>query len=236
VCGRYVAPDAAAIEAAWHIGRQSSNPFAVRYNVQPTSMVPILRGEPARGEPALVEARWGFIPPWWKQAKLPSHCFNARSEDAREKPMWRGAYRFARCLVPALGWYEWRDAERTDPRTGEIRAYRQPHYIYRPDRRPVCFAGLMASWRPPGKEALLSCAILTRPAVPAVADIHERMPVVLEESFFADWLDPGLADPDKVSAIIRAGQSGFAHHAVTPRLNAAKTDEPEFMENREKAE
>ena len=61
MCGRYVAPDTAAIERAWHIGRQSGNQLGVRYNVAPTMPIQILRGNPANGDLELVDARWGLI-------------------------------------------------------------------------------------------------------------------------------------------------------------------------------
>ena len=69
MCGRYVSPDQAAIERAWHIGRTTSNPFKQRYNVAPTTQIPILRARPGPDAGfALTEARWGLIPPWWKEA------------------------------------------------------------------------------------------------------------------------------------------------------------------------
>lgn len=71
MCGRYVSPDTAAIERAWHIGRTNSNPFRRRFNVPTTTNVPLLRGNPATRELELVEARWGFIPHWWKQPRPP---------------------------------------------------------------------------------------------------------------------------------------------------------------------
>src|ERR1700682_5522225 len=134
MCGRYVSPDVAAIERQWHIGRTNSNPFRGRFNVCPTDTIPILRTNRESGDIELTEARWGFVPSWWKQAKPPSSCFNARSEEAVSKPMWRQAYRHWRCLLPAVGWYEWQEAQRTEPATGEIKPYKQPHFIYREDR------------------------------------------------------------------------------------------------------
>jgi putative SOS response-associated peptidase YedK len=107
MCGRYVRPDTASIERQWHIGRTNSNPFRGRFNVCPTDTIPILRAKRESGEIELTEARWGFVPHWWKQAKPPSSGFNARSEEAVSKPMWRHAYRNWRCLIPAVGWYEW---------------------------------------------------------------------------------------------------------------------------------
>ena len=102
MCGRYVHPDSAAVERAWHIGRHNSDPFERRYNVLPTSQVPMLRAAPGSGELELTSARWGFIPHWWKAGKAPQSTINARSEEAAAKPMWRHAYRHARCLILSL--------------------------------------------------------------------------------------------------------------------------------------
>jgi putative SOS response-associated peptidase YedK len=145
MCGRYVSPDTAAIERAWHIGRHNNNPFRRRFNVLPTTQVPILRRAADVDELELTEARWGLIPHWWSKPKPPPSTINARSEEAAGKPMWRFPYREARCLIPAVGWYEWKPMERTDPATGEVKTYKQPFYL-RVDRQgPVCFAGLMST-------------------------------------------------------------------------------------------
>src|ERR1700716_3444739 len=202
MCGRYVSPDTAAIERAWHIGRTNSNPFPQRWNVLPTSQVPILRHHPKSGELELTEARWGFIPGWWKQPKPPGSAFNARSEEAASKPMWRDAWRQWRCLIPAAGWYEWEAAERTDPESGEIKAYKQPHFIYRADRRLVCFGGLVSYRTLADGTGALSCAIVTRDAAPSVRDVHDRMPVILQESLFGKWLDPNVVSAAEVQAMV----------------------------------
>jgi putative SOS response-associated peptidase YedK len=227
VCGRYVAPETAAIERAWQIGRTSGNQLGIRYNVAPTMPIQILRGNPASGELELVDARWGLIPGWWKDAKPPTSSHNARSEEAAAKPMWRQSYARARCLVPAAGWYEWRAAERADPTTGELKPYKQPHYIRRADERLVCFGGLMSLIVKDGVKQL-TVAILTREAAPSVADVHDRMPVVIQDTVFARWLDAQVQNPDEVAMMVRNAASDFEHHPVTTRLNAAKTDEPEF--------
>ena len=131
----------AAIERAWQVGRGNSNPFGRRYNVLPTSEIPILRANPDSGALELAEARWGLIPPWWKQAKPPAYSINARAEEAAAKPMWRHAFRHSRCLIPAEGWYEWQAAQRADPASGEVGAYKRPPYLFARDRKRVCFPG-----------------------------------------------------------------------------------------------
>jgi len=212
MCGRYVSPDTAAIERAWQIA--GGELFPQRFNAAPTMTVPILRRGGNGME--LAAARWWFVPAWWRKPKPPTHAFNARAEDAAAKSMWRDAYSDSRCLIPAEGWYEWQAAEQTDPRTGEIKPIRQPHYFFRPDRTLLCFAGLMSLRRDAKETPALTCAILTRDAAPALAAIHDRMPVVLPEALFARWLDPALRDPAAIEAIVARADSGFAHYPRTP--------------------
>lgn len=226
MCGRYVSPDTASIVRAWRVGRTTGNPFPRRFNVVPATDIPILRGDPRTGELILLAARWGFIPPWWTHAKPPNQCFNARSEEASSKPVWRLAYRESRCLIPAEGWYEWTGAERIDAKTGEIRSRRQPHFIFRGDREPFCFAGLMTLWKLPGQLPRITCAILTRAATPSVRDIHDRMPVVIAEADIGKWLDHG-AD---AAALIERAESDFTHYPVSTRLNATVSDDAALLE------
>ena len=82
MCGRYVSPDQAAIEREWHIGRATSNPIPRRFNVAPTNLVPILRLDRKSAEIELTAARWGLIPHWWKDVKLPVHTCRVNPEVA----------------------------------------------------------------------------------------------------------------------------------------------------------
>jgi putative SOS response-associated peptidase YedK len=232
MCGRYVSPDQAAIERAWHIGRDDGNPFARRFNVQPTTIVPLLRRDRASDAVELASARWGLIPHWWKDEKPPKMTFNTRSEEAATKPMWRQPLRESRCLVPAEGWYEWQEVERVDPATGEVKKIKQPHFIRLPGGKLFCFAGLMSLWTPPGKDApLLSCSILTREAAPSLAEVHVRMPVALPDDAHAEWLDPSLKDGSKALELARArALSKFEHFPVSLRVNYARNDDPGLIE------
>ncbi|MCG6875821.1 MAG: SOS response-associated peptidase [Betaproteobacteria bacterium] len=237
MCGRYVHPDDAAMERAWHVGRDNSNPFARQFNVLPTSIVPLLRRDPESGKLALAGARWGLIPHWWKDAMLPKFTINARAEEAAGKPMWRHAWRHARCLIPAEGWYEWRELERVSRETGEVKKYKQPYYIHRSDEHPFCFAGLMALWQKSGSDDMtLSCAIITKPAAGPATEVHDRMPVVLPEQAFEEWSDPALTDAARVQSIIaECAQSDFAFHAVSTKVNSSRNAGPDLIEPAEVA-
>lgn len=212
MCGRYVSPDQASIERAWQIRRSSGMDFVRRFNVQPTTEVPLLLLD--AGELALAAARWGLIPHWWKQDKPPTFTINARLEEAAGKPMWRDPMRRTRCLLPAEGWYEWQD----------LAGGKQPHYITRQDRKPFCFAGLMSVWKDQ-----LSCAILTKAAEGPAAGIHDRMPVVFADEAFEGWLDPALKDATDF-ARAQAQSRDFVHYAVSKRVNNARNEGPELIE------
>jgi putative SOS response-associated peptidase YedK len=215
MCGRYVSPEQASIERAWKIDRTSSNPFPRRFNVQPTTAVPMLLLED--GARTLCSARWGLIPHWWKQDKPPSFTLNARLEEISGKPMWRDPIRRSRCLLPAEGWYEWREAPHG----------KQPHYITRRDRRPFCFAGLYATWRDTP-----SCAILTTQALGPAAEVHERMPVVLPEANHAAWLEPAMHDAAVATAMALQPMAPeeFEHYPVSLRVNNARNEGPDLVE------
>jgi putative SOS response-associated peptidase YedK len=232
MCGRYVSPEQAEIERFWHIGRHNSNPFPRRYNVSPTSMVPILRLDRETGEIELVNARWGLIPAWWKDSKPPRTSHNARSEEAAIKPMWKGALAKSRCLVPARGWYEWKQVERVDPATGEVTKAKQPHFFHLPGDQLFAFAGVMAMWKGPEQVApQLSCALFTREAVGPAAQVHERMPVVLSRDAEGAWLDANVTDPAQaMAAAVEHGVTVLEHHAVSSRVNTAAADDAQLTE------
>ena len=233
MCGRYVSPDEAAIEREWRVGRRNSNPFPRRFNVAPTTTVPILRMSGRSREVELAAARWGFVPHWWKEAKPPKTSFNARLEEAASKPMWRDAFRRARCLIPAEGWYEWQERERVDQATGEVKTFKQPYFIRRRDRSLFCFAGLVSWWKPTEVDELqLSCSILTAAAAEALSAVHDRMPVVLSVDAHATWLDPQYCDPENVLELIRTHGvlKELEHYPVRTLVNNSSAEGPELVE------
>ena len=231
MCGRYVTPSQAEMERYWELARaQICNPFGRSLNVSPPATIPVLRRD-WNGRLELVAARWGLIPFWWKEDKPLRQTFNARSEQAATKAMWRIPLDKARCIVPALGWYEWKEVERADPATGEVTTAKQPYYVHRPDRNPFAFAGLM-SWRTVEGVNLYSCSIMTRDAIGPVSEIHNRMPVALPKDTEAAWLEPGLTDAATAVELVRESAiTDFVYHAVNPFLNNARNEGAELTEH-----
>jgi len=226
MCGRYVSPDAAALERMWQIDRRNGPDWIKpHFNVAPTAIVPVLlRAED--GALVLTGARWGLIPAWWKKPLPPTLTFNARSEEAASKPTWRQSLRSMRCLMPALGWYEWNPHELTVGASG--RKVKQPYYIAAPDSEVIAFAGLWALWDRPEAETVMSCALLSKAAAPAIAQIHPRMPVVLRPEQFAAWLDPATPASDVERLIVEA-RTDFSAYPVSTQVNSTRNDSPELL-------
>jgi putative SOS response-associated peptidase YedK len=227
MCGRYVPPEEAAMERFWKIDRRNNNPLrTARFNVAPTSQVPIVVW-PEQGPSTLIEARWGLIPRDWKRKQLPQQTFNARSEEAADKPTWRDSLRSLRCLMPARGWYEWNENEQVRSVSGK--PVNQPYFIHSPHEPALAIAGLWSVWEPAGMDPVVSCALLTTAAAPAIAGIHHRMPVVLREEQLEAWLRPETAAAD-VARIIQDPQSELVGYRVSTRVNNARNDSPDLLE------
>ncbi|ETX13983.1 hypothetical protein OCH239_05875 [Roseivivax halodurans JCM 10272] len=152
-------------------------PEVPNLNVRPTQSVFAVRTDET-GTRRLEGMRWGFLPHWYKTAKDWPLLINARAETVAEKPAFREAARARRCLIPSSGFYEWKTYED---------GAKQPYLITRADAEPLVMAGIWQVWEREG-ERLSTCAIVTTAAAGAMAELHSRMPVVLEREDWALWL------------------------------------------------
>lgn len=178
MCGRYAIATSrlARIENALGIELPQ---VQAHYNIAPTQTVPVVRLTEERGY-ELTGMRWGLIPAWSKEPRTSYATFNARAETVADKPAFRAAYRARRCLVPASGFYEWREEE----------GRKQPWYFSATDGQELAFAGLWEEWRRPDAPALLSYTVIVGNANEVVAPVHDRMVVILSPDDYATWLDP----------------------------------------------
>jgi putative SOS response-associated peptidase YedK len=151
-----------------------------RFNVCPTDPVDVVIARDSGRK--LVSMRWGLVPGWWSKPlkELRMATFNARAETVAEKSVFRGAFERSRCLMPVSGYYEWHDTP-----TGK-----QPYYFTARDGSPILtIAGLWDRWR--NRETghtLQSCAMIITNANDFVAEVHDRMPVMLQPGQFDAWL------------------------------------------------
>ena len=225
MCGRYAAsrrPEDLVLEFE-AVPAEGQSPLPADYNVAPTKDVYVVRhkrerdpeGRPTgEGHRELRAVRWGLVPSWAKDVSVGNRMLNARVESLTEKPAFRSAARSRRCLVPADGWYEW--AKRLDG------AGKQPYYITPQDGSVLALAGLWEVWGR-GEDRLYTCTVVTAPAVGALAEVHERMPLVLPRERWADWLDPTredvaeLAEPTPPELV-----EGLELRPVSPAVNSVK--------------
>jgi putative SOS response-associated peptidase YedK len=170
-----------------------------RYNIAPTTCIPAVREDVAATR-RLAMLYWGLVPVWAKEKSIGSRMINARAETLREKPAFRSAYRKRRALVPADGYYEWMPLGAGG---------KQPYFIQPAGGTPCAFAALWENWRDPATgEPLQSCTLITTPAARPIAHIHDRMPVILPPSVYAEWLDPRNENVESLDRLLRSEAAG----------------------------
>ncbi len=179
-----------------------------RYNIAPTTLVDMVRHN-AEGQRELVRGvRWGLIPNWWKKPlkDLPA-AFNARVETIAEKPMFRGAYRSRRCVVPASGFYEW---------TGK-KGEKQPHIFVDAQGAPIlALAGLWEKWRDPhSHEEIISCTLIVTEPTQWMLPYHDRMPVLLQQAEIDRWLSGKMS----AAELRPASESALREFPIDRRIN-----------------
>jgi putative SOS response-associated peptidase YedK len=217
MCGRYeLHTNPAAI--ALMFGLEHPPHIEPRYNIAPMQQVPIVRVN-AAGERELVQVRWGLVPRWAKDPSIGARMINARGETAATKASFKTAYRRHRCLLPADGFYEWRQA---------AGGTKQPVRIGMRDDAPFGLAGLYERWLSPDGEPLDTCTILTTEANALLRPMHDRMPVIVAAEAFGRWLDPAETDPHDLVAPFPAERMTF--HAVSRKVNSVRNDDASCIE------
>jgi putative SOS response-associated peptidase YedK len=190
-----------------------------RYNVAPTQPVAVVANN---GQNKLEFFHWGLIPSWAKDPKIGNRMINARAETVAEKTSFRVPYRRRRCLVLADGFYEWRKEPGRKAKT--------PMYIQLKSGKPFAFAGLWDLWRSPQDEALLSCTLITTTPNELVAQIHNRMPVILSPEAYDLWLDPAEQNPNRLDAWLKPYPAAeMTAFPVSTLVNNPRNDAPECI-------
>jgi putative SOS response-associated peptidase YedK len=186
-----------------------------RFNVAPTDAAAVVVQRADRRAVALY--RWGLVPSW-AEPRQASKAINARAETLATSSLFRDAFQRHRCLVPVDGFYEWR-------RDG---AHRTPMRIHDPEDRPLALAGLWTGRKDEatGEWRRTFTIVTTRPNA-FMADIHDRMPVVIPPDHWADWLDPMPRDPGELQALLEPREDvALAAYAVSTLVNNVRNNGP----------
>ena len=213
------------------------------YNITPRAVVPVVRERPPRRDapdptaPAtrvLSPLRWGLVPSWAGDPRAGDRMINARAETVRTAKAYRRAFERRRCIVPADAFYEWRKVDVA----GRSTPLRQPWLVRRRDGGPMAFAGLWEIWRDGAivddddpDAWLRTCTIVTTRANRLLAHVHDRMPVVLDESTWDRWLDPGFDDLDTLQSLLAtAPDEWFDTYEVSPRVNSPRNNDAALLD------
>jgi putative SOS response-associated peptidase YedK len=230
MCGRYVLATPVSDLAEYfsaQIDPSLLENFQPSWNVPPASGIAAITANRA-GERHIDRLRWGLVPIWARDLSFGAKTINARAETVATKPTFRSAFRSQRCIIPADGYYEWKTT------AGEVK---QPYYFTRRDGMPLAFAGLWERFdlRHEGETtttSIFTCAIITAEANQDVEEIHNRMPVVLEQGPFWDqWLDGAFANRDALLKMCQPAPTGtLMGRRVATSVNSVRNDRPELIE------
>jgi putative SOS response-associated peptidase YedK len=216
MCGRYLLT-ASPEEIAALFGYLDGEDFPPRYNIAPTQPIAIVRMWERSRRFALV--RWGLVPRWVKDPGQFSLLINARGETLTDKPAFRDAVRYRRCLVPSSGFYEWR----REPGGGKV-----PFWIKPRSGAPLAMAGLWETWAGADGSEIDSGCIVTTGANTDVAPVHHRMPVVIDPADFDIWLG---GSTEEALSLVGPARDGLLEIArISTRVNSARNDDPSVLE------
>jgi putative SOS response-associated peptidase YedK len=215
MCGRFAQSQsinnyAKALDPAWI---PPALDLHLTWNLAPSRPALVFHGS---DDGRMVELfKWGLLPSWADpSAQKP---INARLDTAATKPYFRKAWKTGRCLIPADGWYEWKDSDQ-----GKI-----PYFLFRADQQPLLMAGLYETNL---NAKVTSFAVLTTDADGDLCNVHDRKPVVLSIDAANRWLDSKLPT-DEIAAVAEHSLTAeyFAWHTVSTKVNNPRNDDAGLM-------
>ncbi len=242
MCGRYASSRRIddLIEEFEVTESRVSTPLAADYNVAPTKAVyAVVERTSSDAEPGSAPTRqlraftWGLIPSWAKDAAIGSKMINARVETVADKPAYRRAFATRRCLLPADGYFEWYP---TDDLTPAGKPRKQPFFIHPRDGGILAMAGIYEIWRDPTKDEddpnrfRWTTSIVTTDAEDALGRIHDRMPMMVEPSRWASWLDPTVVGrAELLTLLVPAAPGRLEAYPVSTLVNNVRNNGAELV-------
>jgi putative SOS response-associated peptidase YedK len=222
MCGRFT--------LTWEEWRQVSDALCIqdavdaaasyrpRFNIAPTDQHFIVTSEFERRKAQ--HASWGLVNRWAKDNSRASQCINAKAETIEQRSTFHEAFQQRRCVVPADGFYEW-----TGPRNK-----RQPLWIHPRSGGLILFAGLYESWYREPHQPEVTFTIVTCAANAVIGEIHDRMPVILDERMAEDWMNPREKNPHSLKRLLVPAPSGLlVMQPASPLANSVKNEGPTLL-------
>jgi len=194
--------------------------YPARWNAAPSQELLVIRRNHKTGEVSLDPLRWGLIPHRCKDPAGGRKPINAKRETVHDLPTFQDAYRNRRCIVPVDGFFEWKAIKGQKAK--------QPFAIAMKDGAPFGIAGIWENWKQPGSgDWIRTFAVITTDANELVADIHDRMPVILAPSDCARWLGD---EPDPRELMRSFPADLMRMWPISTRVNKPENDDPSIIE------
>jgi putative SOS response-associated peptidase YedK len=210
MCGRFNLVRPKEIVARFGFMDWSDKRIEPRFNIAPSQEILTIVQEPL-GDPSAQTATWGLKPFWLDKSSKRPPPINARAEALGASRMFREA---RRCLIPATGFYEWRN--------------RQPMHVQLKGGQPFAFAGL---WLPPSNHGgLPSAVVITTSPNELMSTIHNRMPAILSPEDELRWLDADVAPADAQQLLRPLASDRMEAYPVAPLVNSWENEGPELVE------
>jgi putative SOS response-associated peptidase YedK len=188
MCGRYSIPEPGDIPIHFKNTRIGYD-LSPRFNAAPSQELPVVVSD---GEKHVELMRWGLVPVWAKDTSIGYKMINARAETLAVKPSFRKALSLQRCIVPAGGFFEWK----------QVGKEKIPYYIFLKKKQVFGFAGLYDVWHDKAGKELKTYTIITTDPNELVGTIHNRMPAILEKEDEETWLNPDETDPQRLLPLL----------------------------------
>ncbi|MCC6484430.1 MAG: SOS response-associated peptidase [Armatimonadetes bacterium] len=219
MCGRYTLTEVSPEALRKIFLLQHVPELRPRYNIAPSQDIAVIREGRDTGARNVEMLHWGLIPSWAKEEKIGNRMINLRAETVAQKPGFKGAFRYRRCLIPADGFYEWALPD-SSPR-------KQPVYIRRIDAQPFAFGGLWDRWVSPDGADIESCTIITTQPNNLISPLHDRMPVIIGPQNYAEWLSPENHDTQTLLRLLAPSPSEeLEAYPVSPIVNNPRNEDP----------
>lgn len=201
MCGRFYVPEKDIDDFAALVNKVEKELLKKAGEIFPGDYAPVVTPkfkkdmdseEQSAGE-SFHAVKWGF------PTNSGRPVINARSETVNEKPMFKLPFATRRCLIPARGFFEWKDSETSKKRI--------KHYITFIDERLMYFAGLYWFFKDKNGINVPYFTILTTQANPEIQSLHDRMPVIISEENKTDWLY--LNNNERLTELMKPLSQGF---------------------------
>lgn len=197
--------------------------YAPKYNAAPMQQIPAVINTGSSNK--LGELRWGLVPSWAKDDKIGNKMINARAESLLEKPSFKRLVSSRRCIIPSDGFYEWKVQGSS----------KQPMRIVMRDGGIFSMAGLYDIWMDPEGNKLSTCTIITTTPNELMAEIHNRMPVILKPEDETEWLDRGNQDTTSLIKLLKPyDQQLMRAYPVSMAVGNVRNDAKELIEEVQK--